>query len=251
MSGPGGVHTTHRKENAFFAAQRAGNVEIATLLLEAGADLNAEYDQNELRPLHEAGKTRKLTMVTLLLDYGADIGACCGDLEMADLLLARSAQIEYEGHYGGALGFAVHFRRLDVVKRLLTKGADATVVVPLYVLLDGGPPPPHSAEPLYLAMGLQAPTSEYERERLRKRLAAASTSRPKWQWTGVPLPDEKKQVMALLLGHGVNKDATLVRISEHLKALADEVETTEEEFFQIVQEMIKEAEDAIPEVLAR
>ncbi|KAJ7273783.1 ankyrin repeat protein, partial [Mycena rebaudengoi] len=123
-------------------AAGAGNVKIATLLLKAGADPNAKDDRcrGNLRPLHEAVKAQNLKIVTLLLDHGADIDACCvcdggsenalhtacakGDLEMVDLLLARGAHIECGGHYGGALGFAVQYRQLDVVKRLLAKGAD-------------------------------------------------------------------------------------------------------------------------------
>ncbi|KAJ7232816.1 ankyrin repeat-containing domain protein [Mycena rebaudengoi] len=240
LSPPYSVHpsATYGRTPLHIAAG-ARNVEIATLLLQAGADPNAEYDQDELRPLHEAVQARDLKMVTLLLDHGAHIDAHCGcdgvsenalhtscangDLEIVDLLLVRGAQIERRGHYGGALGFAVHYKQFDIVKRLLAKGADATVVVPLYVLLEGGPPPPLSAELLYLAMGLRAPTSKRERER---------------------------QLMALLLAHGTSKDATLARISKYLKALADEVERTEEEFLQVVQEMIKEAEDAVPEIIA-
>ncbi|KAJ7273781.1 ankyrin repeat-containing domain protein [Mycena rebaudengoi] len=210
LSPPHSVHpTTAYSRTPLHIAAGAANVEIATLLLEAGAHPNYSYHQYEYRPLYEAVQARDLKMVTLLLDHGADINAdyggdgvgenalhmaCAnGDLEIVDLLLARGAQIEYEGHYGGALSFAVHHRQLDVVKRLLTKGADATVVVPLYILLEGGPPPPLGAELLYLAMGLRAPMSK------RQRKLWMPTQKELSKWTGVPLPDEKKQLMALCL----------------------------------------------------
>ncbi|KAJ7679143.1 ankyrin repeat protein, partial [Mycena polygramma] len=89
-------------------ATQAGNLEIATLLLAAGADSGPARwsDQEGCTPLHLA------TMKE--------------DLEMVKLLLYR-APIESHGHYGTPLAFAVRCNRLDVVKLLLDRGADASV----------------------------------------------------------------------------------------------------------------------------
>ncbi|KAJ7290081.1 hypothetical protein C8J57DRAFT_1212738 [Mycena rebaudengoi] len=108
---------------------------IAALLLDAGANPNAEYDQQELRPLEQAVQKRDFALAALLLDHGAQVDACCGadgasssvlhmacsrgDREMVDLLLARGAQLECRGHFGTALGFAVRARRLELGRYLL------------------------------------------------------------------------------------------------------------------------------------
>ncbi|KAJ7860763.1 hypothetical protein B0H13DRAFT_1542147, partial [Mycena leptocephala] len=54
--------------------------------------------------------------------------ACAsGHLDLIKLLLECGASLECQGHFGSALGFAVHRRQLDAVKILLNKGANATV----------------------------------------------------------------------------------------------------------------------------
>ncbi|KAJ6511632.1 ankyrin repeat-containing domain protein, partial [Mycena vulgaris] len=238
-------------------AASAGQLEIVTMLLEAGADPAADWDQQEYQALHLAAENKDLAMMRVLLDHGAPIDstfgtdacsesalhlACTmGHIEMITLLLERGANIESHGHFGGALGFAVHWGRLDVVKLLLAKGADASVTVPLYVLLDGGPPPPHEANLLYIAMDLRAPSSP----RWRPRRKPGSEQ---LKWEGLPLRENQKQLMALLMAHGARKDVALATISDHLRLLAKEALCTEEEYLAVVEGMLKEAEDAIPDV---
>ncbi|KAJ7290068.1 ankyrin repeat-containing domain protein [Mycena rebaudengoi] len=228
---------------------------------------NAGYGYFSHTPLHvatDAGNAvqkRDFAMAALLLDHGAQVDACCGAdgtsssalhtacsrgyREMVDLLLARGAQLECRGHFGTALGFAVRARQLELVRHLLAKGADATVVVPLYILLDGAPAAPLDAELLYVAMQLRRPRLEIERQMFARRRNQV----PLPAWTGVPLEDAQRGIMALLLAHGASKDATIARISKHLTALAKEAERTEEEFLEACHAMIKEAEDAVPDVL--
>ncbi|KAJ7752901.1 hypothetical protein B0H16DRAFT_1887070 [Mycena metata] len=82
-----------------------------------------------------------------------------GHVEMIKLLLEHGANLEAHGHYGTALGFAVHY-------------ADATVTVPLFVLLDGGPPRPHKANLLYIALGLRHPSHPLRAGRMRAETPA-------------------------------------------------------------------------------
>ncbi|KAJ7166843.1 ankyrin repeat-containing domain protein [Mycena filopes] len=246
-------------------AARAGNIETATLLLAASADPNLSYDQDEVMPLHYAVKKKDLAMTTLLLEHGAKVDECwgadgastnalqfacqSGNLEMMKLLLAHGANPERRGHYGTALGFAVHGSKVEMVKTLLDAGADVTVTSPLFVLLVGGPPPPHSADLLYLAMRLLSPGS---RERLGEFLKRAGRPAiPDTKWKGVPLSESKKEIMALLLAHGVSKEPTIALVSRYLVPLAREAKLEPEEYLEVIHAMMREAEDAIPEVLAK
>ncbi|KAJ7486572.1 ankyrin repeat protein, partial [Mycena latifolia] len=131
-----------------YSAAKAGNLETAALLLDAGADPAAAWDQAEYQPLHLAVTNKDLDMMRLLLQRGAPVDskfgcdgcsesalhvACAsGHMEMIQLLLDHGANLERTGHYGTALGFAVHYHKLDVVKFLLERGADASVTAPLY-----------------------------------------------------------------------------------------------------------------------
>ncbi|KAJ6593289.1 ankyrin repeat-containing domain protein [Mycena capillaripes] len=234
--------------------------EIAILLLKAGANISAAWDQDQCRALHLAAFNKDLEMMKLLLGHGASIDAefgadgcyetalhcACsgGHLEMVQLLLDRGANLENHGHYGSALGFAVHSRKLVVVKLLLDKSANAAVTVPLFVLLCGAPPKPHSATLLYIAMRPRHPSDKYKVARRKK------TGKELAKWEGLPLSEPQKQLMALLLAYGAGKDATIEQISQHLTALAKEAKHTEEEYMSVIIAMLKKAEDAIPDVLS-
>ncbi|KAJ7486577.1 ankyrin repeat-containing domain protein [Mycena latifolia] len=241
-------------------AAKAWNLETAALLLDAGADPAAEWDQDEYQPLHFAVRNKHLNMMRLLLQHGAPVDskfgcdgynrsalhvACAsGHMEMIQLLLEHGASLERTGHFGTALGFAVHYSKVDVVKFLLERGADASVTAPLYILLVGGgrPPLPHKATLLYAAMGLRPPSNPRRRPRTED---AAKT-----KWVGLPLGEGRKQLMALLLAHGASKETIMKTISRHLAALAKEAQYTEEEYLEVIEGMFKEAEDAIPDVLS-
>ncbi|KAJ6481080.1 ankyrin repeat-containing domain protein [Mycena sanguinolenta] len=234
--------------NALHIAVNAGNAEIVGLLLNAGANAASE-DSHFGLPILLAAHNNDLETMKLLLNHGAPIDAklgsdetalhsACwmGHLEMAELLLERGANIECSGHYGNALGFAVARRNPAMVKLLLDKGADATVTVPLsrhrYNL------PPHNASLLYDAMGLWRPS---------KRNRWARQNSPE-RWQAVPLSDKTRELMGLLLAHGASKETTMATISEHLTALANEAQYTEQEFLDAIAAMFKEAEDAIPDL---
>ena len=82
------------------------SLDVATLLIEQGADIEAK-DKNDRTPLHVAAESNSLDVATLLIDLGADIEAnnehgetplhlaAWGDaLEVATLLIDLGADIE-------------------------------------------------------------------------------------------------------------------------------------------------------------
>ncbi|KAJ7752915.1 ankyrin repeat-containing domain protein [Mycena metata] len=245
-------------------AARAGNMETTSLLLSSGANPNLPYDQDEYMPLHFTVRNQNLKMAALLLDHGAEVDSSWGcdgasenalqyscsrgNLDLVKLLLAYGANPERSGHYGTALGFAVHQRKVELVKLLLDAGTDVTVKVPLFILLVGGPPLPHIADLLYLALGLMHPGS---RKMLNDHMARRGRQVPDLKWEGRPLKENKKEIMAMLLAYGASKDATLALVSKHLSALAKEAKHEPEEYLELIHAMLQDAEDAIPEVIAK
>jgi len=231
-----GVDQLLFSETHLHIAAKTGNLEVARLLLEAGANPSVVCVDDEKTAFHVAAQKRDLKMMELLLDHGAPIGAdtlfyasTIAHLDMVKLVLARGANnAESIGNLGHALGCAVrggrrHSPNLEVVKYLLDLGADTSVTLSPYpaVYLDGGPPPPHRTDLLYIAMDFRHPTGSGPMEQLiRKRLLKGQPAK----WEGVPLSEAKKELMGTLLSHGVGKDAAMATISAHLAALAKEAE---------------------------
>ncbi|KAJ6563637.1 ankyrin repeat-containing domain protein [Mycena vulgaris] len=249
---PGEDATSSLAQTPLHVAAKAGNIETARLLLDAGANPAAEWDQDAYQPLHLAALNKDRDMMKLLLDHGApidsrfgDLGsqsalqcACItGNLRMIKLLLERGANMELRGHFGTALCFAARTGRVNAVRFLLDNGADATVTMSLYILGAEEIPLPHRVSLLYSAMGLRRPISDHWPR--KKPL----------KWAPLPLSGAKKELMALLLIHGASQEAAMETILKHLTALAKEAQHTEQEFLEVIAGMLKEAEDAIPDVL--
>ncbi|KAF8166624.1 ankyrin repeat-containing domain protein [Mycena galopus ATCC 62051] len=238
-------------------AAQAKNTETATLLVAAGADPNLRCGREGHPPLYFAVRNKDVAMAALLLDHGARVDsrwgcdgvsenalhhACAhGDLPIVRLLLARGANPERHGHHGTALGFAVYHRQVAVVRLLLDASADVTLTVPLFILFLGRPPLPHHADLLYLAMGLRHPGVKQE---IQNHPARIGQGLPK-------LTENKRELTAMLIAYGASKDATMSVVLKHLSALAKEVDREPDEYLAIIEGMLKEAEDAIPEVLEK
>lgn len=78
------------KVAALHSASAGGGFEIARLLVEAGADVNASH-QGGFTPLHAAAMTGQLELAKLLLERGADKAARADDGRDA-LAMARDAK---------------------------------------------------------------------------------------------------------------------------------------------------------------
>ncbi|MBN2600796.1 MAG: ankyrin repeat domain-containing protein [Candidatus Marinimicrobia bacterium] len=117
---------------------RSGNVEdVARLLDQHPGWLNAK-DSNNLPPLSQAVIAGQIEVVSLLIEKGADMeagdnegstplhNACAsGRFEIVRYLLAKGAQINSRDNFGmTALLFASSRGRTDIVDYLLQKGAD-------------------------------------------------------------------------------------------------------------------------------
>ncbi|KAJ7646584.1 ankyrin repeat-containing domain protein [Roridomyces roridus] len=238
------------KEKPIHVATEAGSLEIAALLLKAGADPGATWDLMEKQPLHVATSQRDVAMISLLLDYGAPIdhkyGAhvfgqtalhlACTDrhIETVELLISRGASLSVEADKGPALGIALQVGgSIDLMRCLLRAGAKAEVIVP-YQRLSRGHFVPNHASLLYIAMNLPRPD-----------IYAPKDVPP---WRGLPLDERRKQTMALLLAYGASRDTVLATVSRYLDALAKAAGHTEPDFLEMVEGMLAEAEQWMPNI---
>lgn len=114
-----------------------GNLEIARLLIEAGADIDG-YDVDESTPLDVAALRQQSEIVALLLANGADAnrrdknGACpvsfaafSGDMEIVRQLIAAGADLNYTSTNGTNLLHAACYRGLDeLLDLIIERGGD-------------------------------------------------------------------------------------------------------------------------------
>ena len=118
-------------ETPLHVAATAGQVDIARLLLDRGAHVNAK-DQDGDTPLHQAVKEKRRAVAQLLLERGADVDTrnheewtaldnWNGDLEITRLMLARAPK---RNTINVALSRAAKWRHKDVAQLLLARGAE-------------------------------------------------------------------------------------------------------------------------------
>jgi len=130
------------KKTVLHIVCRMGDAEIAKLLIEKGADVNAK-DQDDKTPLHSASENGHLKVVDLLIKEGADVNVenkvlgetplnfavNKGHLDIAKLLIENKADVNVKNKIWGEtpLCMALESRQLDVAKLLISNGASLSM----------------------------------------------------------------------------------------------------------------------------
>lgn len=122
-----------------FDAARNNDLELAKLLIEKGADVNAkEWDGST--PLHVVAFNGSLEFAKLLIEKGADVNckdknaftplhlAADDKLEVIELLIEKGAYLNAKNELGyTALHCAALYNSVEVAKLLIEKGADVNI----------------------------------------------------------------------------------------------------------------------------
>lgn len=90
-------HPFPASTNPLMAAAKAGYIDVVRQLLDAGADLNAKnkgFEGGRMQPLHFAASGGRAAVAKLLLDRGAKLHAKTADRETPLHLAARSGNLE-------------------------------------------------------------------------------------------------------------------------------------------------------------
>lgn len=124
---------------ALHAAAQFGSTEIAQLLVENGADIDAEtISVGNYTPLTVAVNYENIEVVKLLIQYGSDINnskrnrgyplysaIASGNLEIAKLLIENGADLNFEmAGCWKLLHIAVDYNRYEIAGLLIDKGLD-------------------------------------------------------------------------------------------------------------------------------
>src|SRR5687767_14174375 len=123
-------------------AARRGDLELAQMLLYAGANVKAQTRLGGYTPLLMAAQNGSAPMLEALIKAGADpkaattngttslmLAAASGNADAVSLLLDRGVDPNAKESARGetALMFAANFNRVDAMKALIAKGADINV----------------------------------------------------------------------------------------------------------------------------
>ncbi|MEC8882674.1 MAG: ankyrin repeat domain-containing protein [Pseudomonadota bacterium] len=133
------VKNSTGKTPLMYAAE-AGNLDLATLLIQNGADVHAT-DQTEKTPLMYAAEVGDIELATLLIHNGADVNAtdqtgntplmyaaAADNIDLATLLLHNGAAVDATDQAGNTpLMISVQADNADMTKTLLNHNADFTI----------------------------------------------------------------------------------------------------------------------------
>lgn len=122
-------------------ASHAGFKAMVKLLLERGADVNAQGEGLKRTALHAAIYQGHINIVRILLDGGADVeifdeeerttlqgASSCGNHEIASMLIDADADVNHRGGKGGsALHIASRGGKIGIIKLLFERGANANI----------------------------------------------------------------------------------------------------------------------------
>jgi ankyrin repeat protein len=139
-----------------WAAER-GSLELAQTLLFAGANVQAQTRIGQYTPLHLAGKSGSAAVAGALITAGADVNtrstnsgvtplhmaASSGSAATVNVLLEAKANVNAIENEAGQtpLIFAAGLNRVEAIKALMAKGADASITtkvidIPKFSALD-------------------------------------------------------------------------------------------------------------------
>lgn len=140
-------------------AAATGQVAVAVMLLDAGADIEAANEPAEMHPLHLAALGDHAEMARLLIERGADleagdsqgrspltIAAAYGKVAVASEMLARGANplAQDSVYHDTPMHYAAIVGSIEMVDLLLTQGVDVNVrsghqgEPPLFYAVGGG-----------------------------------------------------------------------------------------------------------------
>ena len=126
-----------------FLAVTVNNLDIAKILIEKGADVEATARTGKLRPMHRAATNNNAEMIRLLVNSGAKVNsrnfekktplimaAREGNLDAINELIDSEADIDESDRVlkKTPLHYAVGAGQVDAVKLLVTRGADVNAV---------------------------------------------------------------------------------------------------------------------------
>tara|TARA_R100001530_G_scaffold135802_2_gene113987 strand:+ start:1174 stop:1629 length:456 start_codon:yes stop_codon:yes gene_type:complete len=109
---------------ALMHVSRHGNVKIANLLINKGADVNV-YDGGGWTALMHASRHGNVKIANLLIKKGADVNANVGDVNVGDVNVGDvNANVDDFIIYGDtSLRIAVENQEIEIIKLLVKAGA--------------------------------------------------------------------------------------------------------------------------------
>jgi ankyrin repeat protein len=212
LAGPNVNHIDHQGHHLLLRVVSTGDAALLRWYLERGPDLDVQNGLSKRTALVHAVYTDKPELATILVESGADVNvksrygetallwaACKGEVERVELLLGRKARlVRTTGKFDrkNPLHMACDKQHLEVIRLLLAAGADVNV------------PTSRGETPLFCAASAHRATDEHTRETLELLLGhgAEVNAQAKGGYTALlwcALCSLRTSV-ELLLRHGAN-----------------------------------------------